>query len=404
MRLLTILYIIFFLLKSSFCIGDGDGDKSVGFIQPGFLIGKALPTNSNFPVTRFQNTYSISIGKIIYDPEKLWAVYLNYPSTGLSISYTTYGNDKIFGNSISVLPYFSLNTSHRHFNSLHFKIGIGGTYFSKSYDKYSNPMNLAIGSKLTWIFQATAYYNVLINNYLDFNIGISYIHHSNGHMKMPNLGLNSLLISLSSRVYMKPVTNSYKEKYQKPELKHTKQYFIMIRTGIGMQEFGGPDSKTGGVPRAVNIASLGAGTVFKQVVKIRVGLTYRFYQQYYNYILDFQPHEFNNNPVYYASNFQIYIGSELLLGHVGVDGEIGLNILKPFYNFHQELYGDDKGLKQWLKKNFSTRLGLRFYMTNTATNPKNNLFIGAYINANLSQADFSELSFGFVHRIDMRGK
>ena len=404
MRLFTILTFIFFLLKNSFCFGGGEGDKSVGFIQPGFLIGKALPTNSNFPVTRFQNTYSLSIGKMIHDPDKLWSVYLNYPSTGLSVSYTTYGNDHVFGNSVSIFPYFSLNTSRRHFNSVHFKIGIGATYFSRRYDKYSNPRNLAIGSKLTWVFQATAYYNMLINKYLDFNIGISYIHHSNGHMKLPNLGLNSILISLSSRVYMKPVTDDYKEKYQKPELRHTKQYFVMIRAGIGLQEFGGPDSETGGVTRAVDIVSVGAGTVFKQVVKIRMGLTYRFYRQYYNYILEFQPDEFKENPVYNASNLQVYIGGELLLGHIGIDGEIGLNVFKPFYSFHQELYGDDHGVKRWLKRRFSTRLGLRFYLANTANNPKNNLFVGAYINANLSQADFSELSFGFVHRFNMRGE
>ncbi len=404
MRIFTILFIIFFFIKSSFCFEDGGDDQSVVFVRPGFSVGKALPTNSNFPATRFQNIYTLSIGKILHDPKKLWAVYLNYPSTGLSVSYTTYGNNQIFGHSITVLPYFSLNIWRRHFNSLHFKIGLGGTYFSRSYNENNNPRNLAIGSKLTWVFQVTAYYNVLISKYNDLNIGLSFIHHSNGHTKMPNLGLNSLLISLSSRIYMEPVATGNKEKFKKPKLKHSKQYFVVARLGIGMHEFGGPSTETGGVARAVNVFSVGAGTIFKQVVKVRIGFAYRFYQQYYNYILDYQPEAFKDHPVYNASNYQVYFGTELLLGHIGVDGEIGVNIIKPFFSYHQELYGDDEGLKRWLKKTFFTRLGLRFYMTNTANNPKNNLFVGAYINANLSQADFSELSLGFVHRFNMRVK
>jgi len=402
MRIFTILFIIFFLLKSSFCIEDGDEDKTVAFIQPEFMIGRALPGNSNFPETSPQTIYSLSIGKIIHDPQKLWAVYLNYPSTGLSMYYSHYGNNEVFGSSITVLPYFSLNTSKRHFNSIHFKIGMGATYFSTSYNKYSNPRNLAVGSRISWVFQTTAYYSLLISKRVDLNLGVSFIHHSNGHTKMPNLGLNSLLFSISSRIYLDPVQANNKEKFQKPKLKQTKQYFAIARLGIGMHEFGGPDSETGGVKRAVNIVSLGVGTIYKQVVKLRLGLTYRFYHQYYNYIIDYKPEEYKDNPIYSASNLQVYFGGELLLGHVGVDGEIGINILKPFYSYHQKLYGYDEGLKKWLKSTFSTRLGLKFYLNNTADNPKNNLYVGAYINANLSQADFSEISLGFVHRFGMR--
>ena len=404
MRVFTILFIIFILLKSSFCIEDGDGDKTVAFIQPEFMIGKALPGNSNFPETKSQTIYSLSIGKLHYNPEKLWTVYFNYPSTGLSVFYSNYGNNEVFGSSITVLPYIALNTSRRHFNSFHFKIGMGASYFSTSYNKYSNPRNLAVGSRISWVFQTTAYYNLLLSKHVDLNLGVSFIHHSNGHTKLPNLGLNSVLLSVSSRIYLDPIQTNNKEKFQKPKLNRTKQYFAMARLGIGMHEFGGPDSETGGIKRAVDVVSFGVGTVFKQVVKLRVGFTYRFYQQYYNYILDYQPEEYTGHPVYGASNLQVYIGGEFLLGHIGIDGEIGINILKPFYVYHNELYEDDKAVKYWVKKILSPRLGLKLYLNNTANNPKNNLYVGAYINANYGQADFSEISFGFVHRFEMRNK
>lgn len=404
MRIVTILLIFSLFLKSSFGREGEDDKKSATFIQPEFLIGKALPGNSSFPETQFQTIYSVSIGKMIFDPEKKWAVYLNYPSTGVSVSYSNYGHDEILGSSLTVMPYFSLNTIRRQFNSFHFKIGLGATYFTKFYDENSNPRNLAIGSRITWSFQTTAYYNLLITKHIDLNLGISYIHHSNGHTQMPNLGLNSLLFSFSSRIYLDPIYANNKEKYQKPKLKHTKQYFAIARIGIGMHEFGSPDSETGGVKRAVNIISFGVGTVFKQVVKLRLGFSYRFYQQYYNYIINYQPDMYKDNPVYNSSNFQVYIGGELLLGHIGVDVEFGINILKPFYACHHELHEDDNEVKYWLKQILSPRLGLKLYLNNTANNPKNNLYVGAYINANYGQADFSEITMGFVHRFNLRNE
>lgn len=404
LRIYTILFVILFLPKSSICTEGEDKNKSVTFIQPEFLIGSAIPSNSNFPTTSSQTVYSLSIGKIIHDPQKLWAVYLNYPSAGLSVFYSDYGNKDVFGSSITAMPYIALNTSKRHFNSLHFKIGIGATYFSTSYNKNSNPRNLAIGSRLTWVFQTTAYYNLLVSKHIDLNLGISFIHNSNGHTQMPNLGLNSLLFSFSSRIYLDPIYANNKDKYQKPNLKHTKQYFAIARLGIGMHEFGGPDSETGSVKRAVNIISFGVGTVFKQVVKLRVGFSYRFYQQYYNYIINYEPDKYKDNPVYYSSNFQVYIGGELLLGHIGIDAELGINILKPFYAYHHELHEDDNEVKYWLKQILSPRLGLKLYLNNTANNPKNNLYVGAYINANYGQADFSEITLGFVHRFSLRNE
>ncbi|MCF6341276.1 MAG: acyloxyacyl hydrolase [Bacteroidales bacterium] len=402
MRNLTILFIFFGLFKSGFGIEGEKHKKAMVFIQPGFMIGKALPGNSNFPETSPQTIYSLSIGKFHNDTKKLWAVYLNYPSTGLMVSYSNYGNKEVFGRSITVMPYFSLNTSRRHFNAFHVRIGLGATYFSRSYNKYSNPRNLAIGSRLNWVFQTTAYYNLLLSKYADLNFGLGFIHHSNGHTKMPNLGLNSVLFSISSRIYLDPVQANNKEVFRKPKHKQTRQYFLMARVGIGIHEFGGPNSETGGVKRAVDIISLGAGTIFKQVLKLRAGFTYRFYQHYYNYIIHYQPEEYKDKPIYSASNLQVFFGGELLLGHIGVDGEIGINVFKPFYSYHQELYGYDEGIKKWLKSAFSTRLGLKLYLVNTSDNPKDNLFIGAYINANLSQADFSEISLGYVRRFGMR--
>ncbi len=81
-----------------------------------------------------------------------------------------------------------------------------------------------------------------------------------------------------------------------------------------------------------------------------------------------------------------------------MDAELGLNLFKPFYQEFNNKFEDDSDFEYWLKKTFVTRLGLKRYAINTSKNPKNNLFLGAHINANFGQADFSELSIGYVYR------
>ena len=49
-----------------------------------------------------------------------------------------------------------------------------------------------------------------------------------------------------------------------------------------------------------------------------------------------------------------------------------------------------------IKRTISARLGLKYYLINTTKTPTDNVFIGAFINSNLGQADFSELAIGYV--------
>lgn len=396
-----VLYLLFILFTfDAFGIKDEEKDKSVIFVQPEFSIGEAFRSNSNFPETKFQTIYSLSIGKLIHNPSKTWAVYMNYPTSGITISYTNYGNNQEFGSSYSVLPYISIHPSKKDFNTFHIRVGLGASFFTKHYDPVNNSRNRAIGSTVTWTFATSLYYNFYIQKHIDLNLGLSFIHHSNGHTQLPNFGLNSVLFSISSKLYLDPIDESLQQVYKKPKIEKTKQHFATMRIGIGMHEFGGPDSPTGGVKRAINIVSIGVGTIYKRVLRLSVGLTYRFYHQYYNYINNYQPDEYTSSPILNASNVLVYFGGELLLGHVGLDAEINLNLYKPFYKYHSELYETDSEINYTLKSLISNRLGLKVYLNNTAKNPKNNIFLGMHINANLGQADFSELSLGFIHRFN----
>ena len=374
-------------------------DNSVYFIQPEILIGKTLPANSNFPNTRLQNIYSISFAKQIIRNDKPWAIFFNYPAVGISVSKTSFGNDDAIGNAYAVMPFIIINASRQLKRSVNFKIGMGASYFTAHFDKVDNPFNKAIGSAFTWTFHSGVDYTLLLKKHFSINLGMAFVHHSNGHTQLPNLGLNSFLFSISSKVFLSPLSDDQMGRFEKPELKKTKQYFYSIRSGIGMHEFGGEETAFAGLKKVVNIISVGGGIIYNQVFKLRVGFTYRFYNHYYSYITSYQPQIYVDRPVINSSNLFIFVGGELLLGHVGIDAELGINLFKPFYSEHSSMFEDDSEVSYWLKSTIVTRLGLKLYAISTAKSPKNNFFIGAHINANMGQADFSELSIGFIHVI-----
>ena len=253
----------------------------------------------------------------------------------------------------------------------------------------TNKTNKAIGSNFTWAFQLFLYYKLNINDRLNLKFGGGYLHNSNGHTQLPNYGLNSAMISISSQYFFKPM--QFKRLYE-PDL--TRHYFIDVRSGIGMQEYGASKGPAGGPKKAVYTYAVSGGIIFKQNISIHAGLAYRYYQHFHDNIIKNKIPEYIDNPNLNASNVYFFLGSEFLIGHASIDIEGGINLYKPFKDGNIEII---QGTKYWLKKLFPSRMGLKLYAINTSKMPKNNIYVAANINANFGQADFSELSFGFVH-------
>ncbi len=90
---------------------------------------------------------------------------------------------------------------------------------------------------------------------------------------------------------------------------------------------------------------------------------------------------------------------------------VGANLHKPAYDIDwrinqgwdntprdipEEWMLGEYNSKYKLKKLIATRLGLRYYLFGNDSTPIHNIFAGASINANLGQADFTEVSVGYV--------
>lgn len=370
------------------------------------MLGKLVKNYGSFPKSNYRQTIYLDFG--CYDNRPQYCSrFFNNPSSGISLAYSMLGNDSVFGREMDLVPFIDLNCSKQLKNSFHFKFGIGASYFTKHYNSITNPADQPIGSAVTWAFEAFIYQNIFTSNHLNIKIGGGFLHSSNGHTQLPNYGLNSAMLSLSARYFFQPLTLQETKVDHTTELDRHKHYFLQSKFGLGFHEFGGTTKPVGGPKKLVYNGTICFGVIFRQHLKLRAGFNYRFYEHYYEYILN-HPSEkipqdtsklFNSHPGWNASAITFIGGCEFLYNHVGLDIESGINITKPFYRRFNDLYERDGRPFRFLKSFFATRMGLNYYFINTTKNPRNNIFIGAHINANFGQADFSEASIGYTFRL-----
>jgi Lipid A 3-O-deacylase (PagL) len=301
----------------------------------------------------------------------------------------------------------------------HFLMGVGGSYMDTQYNLETNPFNKAITTKLNMSLRAFMYYTVFKNSKMNWRFGFGLIHHSNGHSRLPNQGLNSLLASISSTIGSKSSGTNFKEPLTKPKKVNTHQAYFSTRTGFGQNVL----SEIFNDKKPVYTVALSAGKIVNKTFKFGGGFYYRFYKHYYDYIKNDEALVeekfpiFKTNPFGYASNFGLFGSVEILMDHFGFEFELGLNIHKPFYQIDWKLNAGYSfrnannelivklGELDWyyeIKRTISSRIGLKYYFITNEKTPKHNLYLAAHINANFGQADFTELSFGYVYRAKLK--
>lgn len=416
---LTILTL--FATVFTFAQTPSDWKQSAFSFNPEILLGLTMESNDGFPDTKLQKQLILNFGRNHSNNPQQWAQELKGPKTGLSIGITDFGNLDSLGIALTAMPFLEFKA----FGSERWKVltGMGASYFTKQYNAETNPKNQAVTTDLTWAFRMYLYYRFLSTKNIDWRMGLGYSHHSNGHMRLLNQGYNSFLVSLSADIKNPLNISDNTTSKVLPTYSETVYNYFSLRSGLGQNVFALAfnDKK--------NVYTIAGeyGRVYNNTFKIGIGFYYRFYQHYYDYIAGneslVQPGRefdyFKSNPWYYASNLAFTVQGEIFLNHFGIDLQLGYNLHKPAYKIDWRInQGWDNPPRElpttWVlgeydaafkKKNrISSRLGLKYYLIGMEAAPKNNFYVGAHLNANLGQADFTELSFGYVHSFNHRIK
>lgn len=352
-------------------------------------IGRIIPNYStNYPRVTMRADGIIS-WRALTDSTSVWANYYNYPEAGISFQAASLGNRRVFGHQYSVYPFISFRLSNKR-KPMYFKAAIGTAFTTRPYNGATNTNNLSIGSVVTWHFNICLAKTVLILPRAEFRVSGGFYHTSNGHGQIPNFGLNSALLGLEVLI-KKDHPRSIKVKNPAAP----SYWVIEARSGAGFHELAGAIKPIGTPKYSIMSVGINAGYVFRQHIKYKFGFAARYYNSYNNYLRSAG----RSTNILGSSGINLMTGAEFLMGHFGIDIELGFYLYRPFFKeFYSTFEHPDLGADYWLKRIISTRLGLNYYLLSCYKPHAFNVKIGAHINANSGQADYSDVSLGITYR------
>ncbi len=233
-RKLKIVFIII-LNWTSVCGQNPEGKNWSGIdgIEGTYNDGIVMPhTESIEYLTKdFVKSFSIHVYKET-NGEKLWQKVYHQPRLGVGFNFSTLGNKEVFGNAYSIYPFFEapfLTINEKiQFN---YRISFGLSYITETFELYENYQNIAISTNPSIYFNLMFNTDVKITNHTNLFGAVGFSHFSNGKIKSPNLGINTITSSLGIRYKINNPT-SPEEAYDIPSVKNKNRLSVISSHGI----------------------------------------------------------------------------------------------------------------------------------------------------------------------------
>ncbi len=138
--------------------------------------------------------------------EKLWEQIYNYPEWGFGAYVADFYNPREIGMPIALYGFLKapfIRWSRATFN---YELSFGATGNWKSFNPLTNQYNTAIGAGQSFFIDAGLNLDYQLTNHWDIVAGFSMTHFSNGALKIPNSGINTIApkVSMKYNLFEKP--------------------------------------------------------------------------------------------------------------------------------------------------------------------------------------------------------
>lgn len=353
----------------------------------GLVYGKTLNIHPFFP--NVNDAYGFEFSLLTQTTgRKYWHQFYKYPVFGVSILGMELGNDSILGQAIGAYPFMQFPKKLGNKFEWTSRIGFGLAGFTKLHDPFNNPDNYVIGSRITALAVGQTGLGYHISPQLALYAKIAFIHYSNGHVRVPNIGAN--IASGILTLKYTPKSNDYTPK--KHELKPLdKKWRINLDFGLGLHEIEGTVLPVGGPKYPVYFGSLYTSKRIKPNTIFSVGFNLNYFTAFHDYIINQQI--FDEKEKAKSLKGIVFIGYEWLFGHLAFNLQPGINV---YYPFRKELINKgllDKRTMDVLNTNY---IGFKYYAKSTRETIRNNPFLGFGLRTIGGKADFVETRVGLT--------
>ena len=361
------------------------------YISTSILYGKTLEKRPEYASCNSAFFLEYSYSRETFG-NAYWHKALNYPKIGFSFLYGNVGVKTILGESFSLTP--SLTFTHHKWKNVELigKYSLGFSYHKNPFNRIENPTNKIVGSHITNFTYASWLLSGDISERWNISGGVSVIHCSNAHYQIPNIGANYFLLQVGIKYRTNQQNNI--QKSDNIFLSEQKWHFA-TNISLGIHEFGHSAMPANGVKYPVYAFSSYFLKRYSNVSAFHIGLFFAYYTSFYDY-MRFK-NLYNTNSAFNKS-FVVapFLGYELLLGKFSWVLQGGLKIYDPFFKEINVIQNVDRNIDVFLKEKICTRFGIHYYFSNISQNFHYKPYIGMFVKTNLVQADFWEMTAGFV--------
>jgi hypothetical protein len=337
-----------------------------------------------FPENKSASAIDFSFG-ILTKGGKYWQQKYNYPGMKLTFSYSDYGNVRILGNSLSIYPSIGNAKAIDQTTFLDYYAGFGLAYFNKPFDEFNNPTNNVIGSNIVAVVAGKLVMEKTFSDKMSINLGGSFRHYSDGHVKVPNVGAN--LIYLTTGIKYMPSNSKLLDVI--PDKEINSKLSFKTDFGLGIHEVEGTVYPYGGPIYYVYNGnfSIAKRTSFKH--QFSIGINYNYYTDYYDFI--------ETQEVFYekeklrSSKVILFLGHEWMFNHLSVELKVGANL---YYPFRYKLIEMEILESRFMDNYLSGQFGFNYYLFDSFSDKKVNPYTGVSIRTIGGKADFIQLIIG----------
>jgi hypothetical protein len=288
----------------------------------------------------------------------------NYPSVTHKLIFNRFGDNEIFGNAIgfnSALNFYLLEK--RKFNIMS-SLGLGMSYLDAKYENRTNFTNNIIGSHLNLCVSLDLTSQLFLSEKIYTKLGVGILHHSNGHIKLPNLGINFMNAQIGLGYTLNKKLNKDSFKIKEANLQNKKNELSIC---LGLSDRGSKDD---------NHILPTYGIMYNRLFytsrynALKAGIS----AEYKNDDYDYGTYKFSEN-----TDLALIMGDELFLGKVSIDFLIGVYV-------HSYLSSEKK-------KYAYQRLGISYRLLESE---KYALIVGAHLKAHYGAAELTESRISFL--------
>ena len=356
----TLLAVVFFFLQLSISYAQ----KKDSYMQAEYFYGNLISSTPDEAVLLQGHPTGVFLSYNIKNyGEASWHERFNYPDAGISFGYQDF-HSSILEQVYAVYGHYNFYFTKRlNPNQLILRTGIGIAYATKPYNKVTNNKNTAFGSHLNSSTYFKLYYqreNLLKN--LGVTAGLSFIHTSNSNIKSPNSGANVWGVNMGLTYNLAPseetptLIPSNESNYFKEPIK----FNIALRGGANESSIIGTGVKPFFVfsayadKRLNRVSALQFGTdvyitpAIKDFYEVNKSIPHSDYGE----VSDF-------------TRVGIFVGHELFMGNLSVEGQIGFYALNPF-DYDGRVY-ETLGLKRYFGDQWYASVRLKAHAANAET-------------------------------------